>query len=80
MEVSLHVVNDFPGTRGSPRHHQHEDILRFVQQALGDICWTIDLAEFDDLFVVKKDSILGLDGIPHSAYRCACGVGSKFPF
>ena len=25
-----------------PRHHQHEDILRYVQQALDDIRWTID--------------------------------------
>ena len=24
------------------RHHQHEDILRYVQQAPDDISWTID--------------------------------------
>ena len=29
-----------------PRHHQHEDILRYVQQALHDISWTLDQAEF----------------------------------
>ena len=37
-----------------PRHHQHEDILRYVQQALDDIRWTIDHAEFDDLLAFKK--------------------------
>ena len=32
-----------------PRHHQHENILRFVQQAPDDTRWTLDRAEFDDL-------------------------------
>ena len=32
-----------------PRHHQHEEILRLVQQVPDDISWTIDQAEFDDL-------------------------------
>ena len=39
-----------------PRHHQHEDILRFVQKAPDDIRWTIDKTEFDDLLALKKDS------------------------
>ena len=34
------------------RHHQHEDNLRFVQQAVDDISWTIDQAESDDLLVI----------------------------
>ena len=55
----------------APRHHQHEDILRYVQQAPGDIRWTIDHTEFDDLFALKKDSAPGPDGIPHGTYRCA---------
>ena len=29
----------------SPRHHQYEDILRYVQKVPGDISWTIDRAE-----------------------------------
>ena len=37
-----------------PRHDQHEDILRYVQQALDDIRWTIDKTEFDDLLALKK--------------------------
>ena len=46
----------FQAREGGPRHHQHEDILRYVQQAPDDISWTIDQAEFDDLFALKKDS------------------------
>ena len=61
-----------------PRHHQHEDILRCVQQALDDIRWTIDQAESDDLLALKKDTAPGPDGIPSGAYRCAGGLGSKF--
>ena len=38
-----------------PRHYQHEEILRFVQQAPDDINWTIDQAEFDDLLALKND-------------------------
>ena len=63
-----------------PRCHQHEDILRYVQQALDDIRWTIDHAEFDDLLALKKDSAPGPDGIPCGAYRCTGGLGSKFLF
>ena len=37
-----------------PRHHHHEDILRYVQQAPDDIRWTIDKTEFDDLLAKKK--------------------------
>ena len=61
-----------------PRHHQHEDILRYVLKAPDDIRWTIDKTEFDDLFALKKDSAPGPDGIPHGAYRCAGGLGSQF--
>ena len=63
-----------------PRHHQHEDILRYVQQAPDDIRWTIDQAQFDDLLALKKDSAPGRDVIPEGAYRCADGLGSKFLF
>ena len=61
-----------------PRHHQVEDILRFVQEAPDDIRWTIDKTEFDELIALKKDSAPGLDGIPYGAYRCAGGLGSQF--
>ena len=70
----------FQAREESPRHHQHEGILRYVQKALDDIRWTIDQAEFDDLLALKKDSAPGSDGIPYSAYRCAGGLGSKFLF
>ena len=32
-----------------PGHDQYEDIMRHVQKAPGDISWTIDRAEFDEL-------------------------------
>ena len=70
----------FQAREEGPRHHQHEDILRYVNQALDDIRWTIDQAEFDDLLALKKDSAPGPDGIPYGAYRCAGGLGSKFLF
>ena len=54
----------FQAREEGPRHHKHEDILRFVQQALDDISWTIDQAEFDDLLALKKYSAPGTDGIP----------------
>ena len=63
-----------------PRHHQHEDILRFVQHPPDDIRWTIDKTEFDDLLALKKDSAPGPGGIPYGVYRCAGGLGSKFFF
>ena len=63
-----------------PRHHQHEDILRYVQKAPDDIRWTIDETEFDDLFALKKDSAPSPDGIAYGAYKCAGGLGSKFLF
>ena len=53
-----------------PRHHQHEEILRYVQKAPDDIRWTIDQTEFDDLLASKKDSAPGPDGIPYGACRC----------
>ena len=37
-----------------PRHHQYEDILRFVQKAPGDIRWTIEKTEFDEHISMKK--------------------------
>ena len=63
-----------------PRHHQLEDILRYVPQAPDDIRWTIDKTEFDDLLALKKNSALGPHGIPYGAYRCAGGLGSQFLF
>ena len=68
----------FQAREGGPRHHQHEDILRYVQQAPDDIRWTIDQEEFDDLLALKKHSAPGLDGIPCGAYRCAGGLGSRY--
>ena len=53
------------------RHHQYEDILRFVQKAPDDIPWTIDRTEFDELIAMRKDSAPGPDGIPYGACRCA---------
>ena len=70
----------FQAREEGPRHHQHEDILRHIQQALGDISWTIDPGEFDNLLALKKDSAPGPDGIPYGVYRCAGGLGSKFLF
>ena len=55
--------NHFPGTRGRPEASQHDDILRYVQQAPDDISWTIDQAE--NLLALKKDSAPDPDGIPH---------------
>ena len=63
-----------------PRHQQHEDILRYVQQGTDDIRWTIDKTEFDELIALKKDSAPGPDGIPYGAYRCAGDLGSQFLF
>ena len=63
-----------------PRHHQHEENLRYVQQAPDDIGWTIDKTKLDDLLALKKDSAPGPDGIPYGACRCAGGLGSQFLF
>ena len=52
--------------RKGPRHHQHQDILRFVQQAPDDINWTIDQAEFDDPLLRRKTRLLALT-VFHSA-------------
>ena len=60
----------FQAREEGPRHHQHEDILRFVQHALDDISWTIDQAEFDELLALKKDSAPGPDGIPTTSTVC----------
>ena len=53
-------MNPFQAREEGPRHHQHEDVLRYVQQAPDDICWTIDQAEFDDLLCIKKNRLLAL--------------------
>ena len=37
-----------------PRHHQYDDILRFVQKAPDDIRWTIDKTEFDELIATIR--------------------------
>ena len=70
----------FQAREEGPRHHQHEEILRFVQQAPDGINWTIDQAEFDDILALKTDSAPGPDGSPYGVYRCAGGLGSKFLF
>ena len=70
----------FQARQEGPRHHQHDDILRYVQQAPDNINWTIDQAEFDDLLALKKDSAPGPDGIPYGVYMCAAGLDSKFLF
>ena len=70
----------FQAREEGPRHRQHEDIFRYVQQALDDISWTNDQVEFDDLLALKRDSAPGSDRIPFGAYRCAGGLGSKFLF
>ena len=63
-----------------PRHYQHEEILRYVQQAHDDINWTFDQAEYGDLLALKKDSAPGPHRIPNGVYRCAGGLGLKFLF
>ena len=68
----------FQARQEGPRHHQHEDFLRHVQQAPEDIGWPIDQSEFDDLLVLKKNSAPNTDGIPYGKYRCAKGLGLKF--
>ena len=40
----------FQAREEGPRHHQHEDISRYVQQAPDNIRWTNDQAEFDSLY------------------------------
>ena len=70
----------FQAREEGPRHHQYEDILRFVQNAPDDFRWTIDRTEFDELIAMKKDSAPDPDGIPYGAYRCAGGLGSQFLF
>ena len=70
----------FQARQEGPRHLHHQEILRFVQQAPDDITWTLDQTEFDDLLASKKDSARGPDEIHYGIYRCAGGLGSKFPF
>ena len=66
--------------RVGSRHHQYENILRYVQKALDDIRWVIDKNEFDELMATKKESVPGPDGIPYSFHMCAGGLGSRILF
>ena len=61
-----------------PRHHQYEGILRYAQKAHGDISWTIDRAEFDELIALKKDSAPALLEFLMVSTKCAGGLGSQF--
>ena len=70
----------FQARQEGPRHHQHDDILRYVHQAPDDINWTVDQPEFDDLRALMKDSAPRPDEIPYDVFRCAGGLGSKFLF
>ena len=63
-----------------PKHHQYENILRYVQKAPDDFRWVIDKNEFDELLATKQESAPGLDGIPYSFYVCAGGLGSRILF
>ena len=58
-----------------PRHHQHEDVFRYVQQAPDDIRWTLYRTEFDELIAMKTDSAPGADGIRYGPFRCAGETG-----
>ena len=62
------------------RHHQLENILRYVQKDPDDIRWFLDRTEFDELIALKQDSAPGPDGIPYGAFWCAGGLGSQFLF
>ena len=70
----------FQARAEGPKHHQYDNILRYVQKAPGDIRWVIDQNEFDELMASKKESAPGRDGIPYSFYRRAVGLGSRFLF
>ena len=72
--------SNFPARADGSRHHQCENILRYVQKAPDDIRWVFDRNEFDELMALKKESAPGSDGIPYSFYRCAGGVGSRILF
>ena len=50
-------MNHFQGRQEGPRHFQHEEILRFVQQALDDINWTTSLLQ-------RKTRLLDLTEFP----------------
>ena len=36
------------------RHHQYENVMRYVQKAPDDIRWVIDKNEFDELMATKE--------------------------
>ena len=52
----------FQARAEGPRHHQYENILRYVQKAPDDIRWAIDKNEFDELMATRKESAPGPDG------------------
>ena len=69
-----------------PRHHQFENLLQYVQKALGDIRRVIDWTEFDEFISLKKDSpdspsSSGSAYVPHralitsSSRKLSCEVG-----
>ena len=70
-----HWSTIFQARAEGPRHHQYENILRYVQKATDDIRWESDRNEFDELMATNKESAPGPDGIPYSFYRCAGGIG-----
>ena len=55
----------------------HETSLRYVQTAPDDLQWQIYRHEFDEVIATTKSSPVP-DGMPHSLYRCAGGLGSLF--
>ena len=63
-----------------PRHHQYEDILRFVQKDPDDIHWTMEKTDFEELIAMKNDSSPVPNGIPNGAKKCAGELGSQFLF
>ena len=78
--VSIGVRFSKSASRGDPKHHQYENILKYIQKALVNIRWVIDRTEFDELIAMKKDSAPGLDGNPYGVFWCAGSLGSQFLF
>ena len=70
----------FQARAEGPRHHQYENILRYVQKAPDDIRRVIDKNELDELMALNKESAPGPDVIPYSFYSCAGGLGSRILF
>ena len=70
----------FQARAEGPRHHQYDNILRYVQKAPDDIRWVIDKNEFDELMASKNESAPAPDGIPYSFVKCAGGWVRGFCF